>query len=118
MIDISNNKFSEGGVADVEEMYRGNTPLVETPYGYMTITHKLDFDERGRKRYSNFLVEYNADLSIRKISSPFKFFNSNIEFVTTMLELPNNEIAIGVTEMDDRPMMMIFDKVEFLEACK
>ena len=113
MIDITTNQFTEGGSTD-GELYRGNTPLVKTPTGYMTITHILDFDERKRKRYNNFLVEYNADLSIRRISRPFKLCESNIEFITTFLELPDDRVMIGVTEMDEKPMAMIFNKGDFV----
>lgn len=118
MIDISNNKFTDGGIVDTEEMYRGNAPLLKTPFGYIAITHKLLKDERNRPYYINHLTEYFSDLSVKRHSQPFKLCDSGIEFVTELLDLPNNEIAIGVTEMDDKPMMMIFDKVEFLEACK
>lgn len=113
MVDISANRFTDGGICD-GEMFRGNTPLVKTDFGYMTITHKVVSDEWGRKRYVNYLVEYNADLSIRRMSKPLKLCKSNIEFVTAMLDLPNGELAIGVTAMDETPLLMVFDKAEFL----
>ena len=114
MVDISANRFTEGGICE-GEMYRGNSPLVQTEGGYITITHKVTADDCGRKRYENYLVEYNADLSVRRISKPFKFCESNIEFVTALLPLPNGEIAVGVTEMDDTPLLMVFDKAKFLQ---
>ena len=98
-------------------MYRGNSPLLQTDFGYITITHKLLRDERNRPYYVNHLTEYNADLSVRRHSQPFKLCEPGIEFVTAMLDLPNGELAIGVTEMDDKPMIMVFDKGEFLKAC-
>ena len=113
MIDISTDTITEGGICE-GEMYRGNTPLLKSDWGYMTITHKLTADERNRKRYINYIVEYNADLSVRRISKPFKFCESNIEFATALLPLPNGDIAAGVTEMDDTPLLMVFDKQEFL----
>jgi len=114
MIDISNDRITEGGICE-GEMYRGNSPLLKTDWGYMTITHRLTADERNRKRYINYIVEYNADLSVRWISRPFKLTESNIEFATALLELPSGEIAIGCTEMDDTPMLMVFDRDEFLD---
>ena len=116
MIDITTDKFSEGGTTDEEEMYRGNSPLLATDFGYMTITHKLLRDDHNRPYYVNFITEYNADLSIRRHSQPFKLCDAGIEFVTSLLDLPNGEIGIGVTEMDDKPMMMVFDKANFLNA--
>ena len=112
MVDISANRFTEGGICD-GEMYRGNSPLVQTDSGYITITHKVTSDDCGRKRYVNYLIAYNADLSVRRISKPFKLCESNIEFVTTLLPLPNGEIAVGVTAMDDTPLLMVFDKAKF-----
>lgn len=115
LFDMTTGKFIDGGIVDGEEgLFRGNAPLLKTDFGYMGITHKLDFDERKRKRYNNFLVEYNSDLSIRRISKPFKLCASNIEFVTTFLELPNDELFIGVTEMDEHPLGMIFDRKELV----
>lgn len=117
MIDISTGRMTQGG--DVSgEMYRGNTPLLKTDFGYMTITHKLTEDEHKRKRYLNYLVEYNEDLSVKGISRPFKLCDENIEFITTMDRLPNGELAIGVTEMDDTPRIMVFNEEEFLWWCK
>lgn len=115
MIDTTIDKFYDGGTTDDEEMYRGNSPLVKTESGYMTITHKLLRDNHNRPYYINFITEYNADLSIRRHSNPFKLCDSGIEFVTTMLELPNGELAIGVTEMDDKPMVMVFDKASLMD---
>lgn len=113
LVDIAANRFTEGGTCE-GEMYRGNTPLVKTDFGYMTITHKVTADDCGRKRYVNYLIEYNADLSVRRISKPFKLCESNIEFVTALIPLPHGEIAVGVTSMDDTPLLMIFDKHDFL----
>ena len=115
MVDISANRFTEGGICGTD-MYRGNSPLVQTDSGYVTITHRVTADDYGRKRYVNYLTEYNADLSVGRISKPFKLCQSNIEFVTAMLEPPNGDIAVGVTEMDDTPMMMTFDKAELMQA--
>ena len=112
MADISANKITEGGTCE-GEMYRGNSPLVQTESGYITITHKVTADDYGRKRYVNFLVEYNADLSVRRISKPFKLTESNIEFVTALL-IKGNNVIIGNTIMDDTPMLMVFDQEEFL----
>ena len=113
-MDISTGDMTQGG--DLSgELYRGNTPLVETDFGYMTITHRLGMDERGRKVYMNYIVEYNKDLSVRRISNPFKLSDYNIEFVTTLDRFPDGELAIGVTVMDDTPLVMIYDELEFKE---
>lgn len=115
MFDTATGKFIEcGTIGSDEELLRGNAPLIKTDFGYVGITHMLDYDELKRKRYNNFLVEYNKDLSVRRVSKPFKLSNATIEFITTFLELPNNEILIGVTEMDDTPMAFIFDKEELV----
>lgn len=79
----------------------------------MTITHDLYFDERKRKGYNNYIVEYNADLSIRRVSSPFKLTDQNIEFITTFLE-DGNDILIGNTIMDETPLLFRFNRDEFL----
>lgn len=81
----------------------------------MTITHTLDFDERKRKRYNNFLVEYNADLSVRRISNPFKLTDQNIEFITTFIE-DGDDVLIGDTIMDETPLLFRFNKQEFLKC--
>ena len=111
VFDIHKGKFDIiGKEGKADEIHRGNTGLVKTlDGGYMAITHKLSFDERGRKIYQNRLVEYNEDLSLRKIYTPFKLCESEIEFVTTLLQLPSGEVFIGVTEMDEVPMGFVFD---------
>lgn len=111
-IEIQTNKIEEVGCFEAEDLYRGNTALVRIDSGYLTITHNLTEDELGRKRYINYFVEYNADLSVRRISKPFKLCESNIEFVTTM-HLAGNKMLVGCTEMDDTPMILEFDKAKF-----
>jgi len=113
MFDLQHNKFTTGGIAEPEKLIRGNTPLLKTDFGYMTIAHDLVFDDRKRKRYRNFVVEYNADLSVRRISRPFKFTDMNIEFITTFLE-DGNDILIGNTIMDETPLLFRFNRDEFL----
>ena len=112
-LDISTNQFSGIGKLEPEKLIRGNTPLLKTDFGYMTIAHDLVFDDRKMKRYRNFLVEYNADLSVRRISRPFKFTDINIEFITTFLE-DGNDILIGNTIMDETPLLFRFNRDEFL----
>ena len=81
---------------------------------YRTITHDLYFDERKRKGYNNYIVEYNADLSIRRVSSPFKLTDQNIEFITTFIE-DGDDILIGDTVMDETPLLFRFNNDEFME---
>lgn len=113
MFDLQHNKFTTGGIAEPEKLIRGNTPLLKTDFGYMTIAHDLVFDDRKRKMYRNFVVEYNADLSVCRISRPFKFTDMNIEFITTFLE-DGNDILIGNTIMDETPLLFRFNRDEFL----
>lgn len=70
--DLKNNKFTTIGVAEPDRLIRGNSPLLKTTSGYMTIAHDLCFDERKRKRYRNYVVYYKDDLSVERISRPFK----------------------------------------------
>jgi hypothetical protein len=44
------------------------------------------------------------------ISRPFKLTDSSIEFVTTMLECGDGRLLVGVTEIDERPLAMTFDR--------
>lgn len=113
MFDLQHNKFTTGGIVESEKLIRGNTPLLKTDFGYMTIAHDLVFDDRKRKRYRNFVVEYNADLSVRRISRPFKFTYLNIEFITTFIE-DGDDVLIGDTIMDETPLLFRFNKDEFL----
>lgn len=110
VFDINKRKFEIiGKEGKADEIHRGNTGLVKKPDGgYMAITHKLSFDDKGRKIYQNRIVEYNKDLSVLRISKPFKLTNSNIEFVTTLL-IQDGKMIIGVTEMDETPFIMEFD---------
>ena len=112
--DISTNQFSGIGKFEPERLLRGNAPLVKTDEGYMAIVHDLVPDEYGRKRYRNYIVNYNKDLSVRDISKPFKLTDSNIEFITTFM-LDGEDILIGDTIMDETPLLFRFNKAEFLE---
>ena len=96
------------GEIDKNILYRGNTPLVKFDGGYLAITHKVDLTTKV-KTYVNYLVKYGNDLSVQWISRPFKLTGSEIEFVTEMKLLPDNEILIGVTENDAIPRAMVFD---------
>jgi hypothetical protein len=107
MVDISANRLTEVGTCGTE-LFRGNTNLHETDYGYITVTHKLAQDDLGRKRYVNYFVQYNQDLSVRHISKPFKLCGSNIEFVT-WIHISGSRMLAGVTEFDELPMVMEFD---------
>ena len=53
-----------------------------------------------------------------KVEVPVKSFHtdSNSEFVTPLLLLPNGDVAIGVTEMDDKPMIMTFCKSDLMQV--
>lgn len=77
---------------------------------YFTITHKVvPASQTSIKTYWNYIVEYDANLNPVRISKPFKLTDSEIEFVTEMKLLPDNEILIGVTETDAIPRAMVFD---------
>lgn len=103
---------------DPDDLYGGSTPLVKDCFRkcYYTIAHRYFHGERGRRTYENFVITYDENLKPTHISKPFKFCEQPIEFITTMLELPNNELLIGLTEMDDRPEIRIYDKDEFLRG--
>lgn len=113
IMDIHNGEFVTIG-KEGDDLYRGNAPLVKDGDGYMSIVHRLEKDAIGRKVYLNYVVEYSGDLSLKRISHPFKLSEFNIEFVTTLQPLPNGDVFIGVTEMDDHPMGMIFDRKALL----
>lgn len=102
---------------DPDDLYRGNTNLLNDNFRkcYYAITHKLTQDELWRKKYQNYLIEYSPSLRPVSISRPFKFCERSIEFVTCMLPLPNNELLVCVTEMDDTPEIHIYDRDRFLE---
>ena len=119
VIDIRNGILKTIGDTS-GDFYRGNTPLMKTNDGHMAILHKVlpACEERPIKTYVNYFAEYGNNLCPKKFSKAFKLCDSNIEFVTTMLELPNNELLIGVTEMDETPYAMIFDKDTILDSCK
>lgn len=104
--------FFDINAYDEDDLYRGNTNLIKTDDGYFTITHTLERDNVKNKIYRNHFVKYDQNLCPVKITEPFKFTNDKIEFTTTMLELPDNEILIGVTEMDDKPEIHIYDRTE------
>ena len=112
VIDISKNTLTNIGATSKGEFYRGNTPLVKTDEGYVAIGHVVlpPSPERPIKTYYNHLVTYSNDLCPVSISKPFKLTDSPIEFVTTMNEMPDNRIAIGVTAMDETPYVLVFDK--------
>ena len=76
------------------------------------MTHRLSTDEFGRKMYLEYIVKFNQDLMPTQISRPFKMTDSAIEFVTVMLEDGNGNLTIGVTEMDETPYLMTFNKDE------
>ena len=113
LIDISTTTTTEVVDYDPDDLYRGNTPLLKWGDGYLTICHKLTKDEFGRKRYLNYFVKYSKCLVPTRISSPFKLCESNIEFVTTMLQ-QGDSLLIGVTEADESPWLLEFNADELL----
>lgn len=58
-------------------------------------------------------MKYDKNLCPVSISKPFKLTEKPIEFVTD-LKVIGNEVLIGVTENDDTPLLLRFDKDEFL----
>lgn len=116
-IDISGPGFSEAGDCS-GEMYRGSSPLLKTAGGYEAITHRVWRAPRGGPIYVNYLTSFGGDLAPTGHSRPFKLCDACIEFVTGMVELPGGEVAVCVTEMDDKPMVMIFDREELRAAVK
>jgi len=54
---------------------------VKIDNGYVAITHTVDM-HKPIKTYSNYIVKYGEDLSVKEISKPFKLTNTEIEFVT------------------------------------
>ena len=116
---MTNNRFTNIGKIENDKLLRGNAPLLKTDFGYMTITHILDFDELKRKRYNNFIVFYDNDLNVMKVSRPFKLSERNIEFITTFIE-DGEDLLIGDTIMDEVPLFFRFNKQELLELvmCK
>ena len=116
--DIKDNKKMWMGMLaeNTPDLYRGNTNLVRLDADrYITITHKLTHDEYGRKRYLNYFVLYDNALVPVKISEPFKTTPYNIEFITTLL-LRGDDIIIGTTEMDSKPMVQTYDRRELLDT--
>lgn len=83
--------------------------MIKCDGGYYTLTHRLSTDELGRKKYLEYIVMFNRDLMPIRISRPFKLTGSSIEFVTTMIE-QDGKLLVGVTSMDDTPLMLKFDK--------
>ena len=95
-------------------MFRGNTPLMKVDGGYIAITHKVFNGGEYGKTYVNYLIRYDEGLKPTKVSLPFKLTDRPIEFATTMIELPENKVLIGVTETDEIPYLMLFDKERLL----
>lgn len=110
MIDLKYNVSGEICDFDPEDFYCGSTNLLKDEQGYYTITHRYFHGERGRRTYANYIVRYNDNLCPVSISRPFKFCAEGIEFVTSIVELPQNEVAVCVTEMDDVPEIHIYDR--------
>ena len=110
-IDISTGEVFDVGEIDKKVLYRGNTPLVEVDGGYVAITHVVDMDAPV-KTYVNHVVKYDKNLCPVSISRPFKLTEKPIEFVTD-LKVIGNEVLIGVTENDDTPLLLRFNKDEF-----
>lgn len=112
-LDVGTGSVCDVGTYDAEDLYRGNTPLVKIDGGYLAITHKLVNDDLGRKRYLNYFVVYDEQFMPTMFSKPFKLCESNVEFITTM-HIYGDKMLIGVTEMDDTPMVMEFKRGELL----
>ena len=113
ILEVGTGSVCDVGTYDAEDLYRGNTPLVKIDGGYLAITHKLVNDDLGRKRYLNYFVVYDEQFMPTMFSDPFKLCESNIEFITTM-HIYGDKMLIGVTEMDDTPMVMAFKSGELL----
>lgn len=100
-------------VGEIEKtvLYRGNTPLVKVDGGYVAILHSvIEPDEKHPvKTYVNHIAKYDNNLLPVGISRHFKLTDKPIEFVTD-LKIIGDEVLIGVTENDDTPFAMAFDR--------
>lgn len=114
-IDITGDRFIESGEYNPRELYGGSANLLKCADGYWTITHRYFHGQRLRRTYENYIVKYDRDLRPVYFSRPFKFCAQGIEFVTSIVELPENEVAVCVTEMDDLPEIHIYNKDVLLE---
>lgn len=117
--DMKYNVSAEICDFNSEDLYGGSTNLLKdnSRNGYYSISHRYFHGERGRRTYANHLVKYDENLKPISISNQFKFSEYPIEFVTVMLELPNDELLIGVTEMDEHPLLYVFDKENIVSIC-
>lgn len=112
-IDIGTDEVKDIGDFDPDDLYCGNANLMEVDGGYMAITHRYFHGDRGRRTYHNFVVQYDKSLKPVKISNPFKLCDEGIEFITWW-QMDGDDVLIGVTEMDDKPMVMRLGWHEFL----
>ena len=101
---------------DPDDLYGGNANLLKDNFRrcYFGITHRYFHGERGKRTYENFVVQYDENLRPVKVSTPFKLCDEGIEFITWW-HREGDDVLIGVTEMDDKPMVMRFDWCEFLQ---
>lgn len=109
--DISTDRTLWMGDLSGGDFFRGNTPLIREGDGYITLTHTVKCID-GMWTYHNHLVRYDGNLVPTSVSEPFKMCEYPIEFTTVLLHNGDGELMIGVTEMDDKPEMHIYDKEE------
>lgn len=63
------------------------------------------------KEYQNYLVKYGNDLSVQRISKPFKLTHQPIEFITCLMR-KGDDWWIGDTSNDDTPFLCMVNTGE------
>ena len=63
----------------------GSSPVMKYKGYYITIVHNRDiYVDKKRKNYFHYLILFDENLNLLKMSNPFKFFGCDIEFSTYM----------------------------------
>lgn len=92
------------------EQFRGSSQAIETDYGYLAVTHEVDWST-GRRRYYHRFVAFDDAGYCFAYTEPFSIIEPAIEFVAGLVE-HQEDYVISFGYKDERAFLARIPKVE------
>lgn len=94
ILNVSNMAMKRLPENDCSTAFSGSTPIIRYKDGWISLVHKRD----GNK-YLHYLIKYNKNFKIERVSKEFSFFGVDVEFATGMRV--RNETAEILASIND-----------------
>ena len=99
---------------------RGSSQVLPLDDGWLYVAHEA-FDREEGRRYTHRLVWLDGDLVLRRMSDPFYFIHTGIEFcagLAHLVEPPRDELVFTFGVQDERAHLMSFPTRSVLAKLK